>query len=760
MEISARVNHIAVIGNHPPRMCGIATFTADVREALIAARPGLQADIYAMDDPGSLHAYPAQVVCQIGQNDLSDYRAAARRISESGAQIVCVQHEYGIFGGPAGSHLLQLLDRIDLPVVVTLHTVLQTPNADQRRVIDALVRRASKLIVMAEKGRRILEEVHGIEPGRIAVVPHGVPDRPLADIAAAKRRFGFENRDILLTFGLLSPNKGIETVIRALPAIAAAQPNVLYIVLGATHPSLVAREGEAYRDSLIALAQELGVEGHVRFIDEYAEIERLLDYLEAVDIYVTPYLNEAQITSGTLSYAVALGKPVVSTPYWHAAELVTPAIGALAPFGDHAAFAAAISALLADDGRRESSRRNAYTAGRAMIWPRLADAYLTIFDAASARHPVRLPVAMRRPAAEPRLDGVERLTDDCGIIQHSVLAVPDRNHGYCVDDNARALMLMHRLGPARSARSEALALTYAAFVQHAWNPDAGAFRNFMRYDRQWCERVGSQDSIGRSLWSIGVTADEAHGEELRRWARHLFDQAAPHVLGLDGLRSRAFAVLGALSMLHAVPGHQVSMRIVERFSADIHRELLACRRPDWRWFESVLAYDNARLPEALLRGGQAIGDPAMCRDALDALDWLDGIQTARAGHFRAVGSESFGRPYAEPLPFDQQPLEAWATIDAAVAALDATGDQRWRAAAMRAWHWYIGDNDLGLPMASLAQGSCFDGLMSDGINLNSGAESVLAFQFACCAIARLSGTAEGAEHSGAGAVAGAGPVAV
>ncbi|MET0373140.1 MAG: glycosyltransferase family 4 protein, partial [Rhizorhabdus sp.] len=596
MEMSPRINHIAIIGNHPPRMCGIATFTADVREALIAARPSLQADVYAMDDPGSLHSYPVEVACQIAQGDLSDYRAAARRINESGAQIVCVQHEYGIFGGPAGSHLLELLDRVEVPVIVTLHTVLQSPNDDQRRVIDGLARRADKLIVMAEKGRLFLEDVHGIAPGKIAVVPHGVPDRPLADIATAKCRFGFEAHKILLTFGLLSPNKGIETVIRALPAIAAAQPDVLYIVLGATHPNLVARDGEAYRDSLISLAAELGVERHVRFVDEYAETERLLDYLEAVDIYVTPYLNEAQITSGTLSYAVAMGKPVVSTPYWHAAELVTPEIGALAPFGDHAAFAREISALLADDDRREASRQAAYAVGRTMIWPRLAAAYLGMFDRASSCHPVRLPVLMRKPQAEPRLDAVERLTDSCGIMQHSVFVVPDRNHGYCVDDNARALMLMHRLGPRRSARSEALATVYAGFVQFAWNPDRGAFRNFMNYDRSWCEDVGSQDSIGRSLWSIGVTAHEAGDPELRRWARHLFDQTAPHALALDGLRSGAFALMGALSMLRAAPGHAEAERIVDHFGRRLHEALLGCRRADWRWFEPVLAYDNARLP--------------------------------------------------------------------------------------------------------------------------------------------------------------------
>lgn len=753
MDRTRRTNHVAIVGNHPPRRCGIASFTDDVRQALIAARLDLRADVYAMDEPGSLHAYPGNVVCQISQGDLADYRAAARRINESGAQIVCVQHEYGIFGGSAGVLLFQLLDHVHAPVVVTLHTVLQHPDAEQREVIERLARRAAKLIVMAEKGRILLEQVHGIARDKIAVVPHGVPDRPLADIETAKRSFGFEGREILLTFGLLSPNKGIETMIRALPAIVAQHPNVLYVVLGATHPQLVARDGEAYRETLVRLAEDLGVERHVRFINEFTETGQLLDYLEAVDIYVTPYLNEAQITSGTLSYAVALGKPVVSAPYWHAVEVITSETGALAPFGDHAAFAHEISALLADDERRERAREGAYRLGRTMIWPRLAKAYLEIFDMAVSQHPVRLPVSLRQPRPEARLDGVEQLTDSCGMMQHSIFCIPDRGHGYCVDDNARALILMHRLGAARSARSEALATVYASFVQHAWNPSSGAFRNFMSYERRWLEEVGSQDSFGRSLWSIGVTADEAERDDLCRWARHLFDQVAPHALKLEGLRSGAFALLGAASMLRAVPGHFGARQIVEQFGPRLHKALIDYRRPDWRWFEPVLAYDNARLPEALLMAGQLMEDAEMTAAALDALGWLDGIQTAKAGHFRAVGSESFGRRYVPPMRYDQQPIEAWATIDAAIAAFQATGELRWRETAMRAWRWYLGENDLGQPMASIADGTCFDGLMADRPNLNTGAESVLSFQFACCAIARLTGTADGAEHSEAGAVA-------
>ncbi|WP_243395784.1 glycosyltransferase family 4 protein [Sphingomonas oleivorans] len=732
-----------MIGNSPPRLCGIATFTADVRAALITAYPDLAVDIYAMNDSGKHYEYGPEVVCTIGQEELGDYHLAAQRINESGADVLLVQHEYGIFGGQAGALLPRLLNRVEAPVVVVLHTVLGHPDADQRAVIEALVRRADKLIVMAEKGRDILERVHGVARSQIEIVPHGAPDRPFTGTEEMKRRFGFEGRRILLTFGLLSPGKGIETMIRAMPAIAAAHPDVLYVVLGATHPHLVAREGEIYRESLAALAQEIGVAANVRFIDRFVEQELLLDYLGAADIYVTPYPNEAQIVSGTLSYAVALGKAVVSTPYWHAVELLADDVGILAPFGASEGFAAAINGLLDAPERLERLGRRAWDKGRATTWEKLAQAYLAVCGRAIAKKPMRLARVPKEvpEAVLPSLDAVERLTDGCGMIQHSVFHVPDRNHGYCVDDNCRALMLMHRFDGPDAERADRLALTYAAFVQHAWNGERGRFRNFMAFDRTWLEPEGSEDSFGRSLWSIGATVGEARAQDLRRWALHLFDQVAPQSLALGSPRTWAFALLGAEAVLSTHPGHAVARTMIAEFGVRLRAQLAKWRRGDWNWFEPVLAYDNARMPEALIRAGMRLGDSAMLADGLAAFDWLDRIQTNNAGHFRAVGTDSFGRAYHPPLPCDQQPLEAWATIDAAICALEATGDERWRDSAWRAYGWYLGDNDLCLPIASQGDGGCFDGLMSDRVNLNQGAESVLAFQFACCAMKRLASEA-------------------
>ena len=738
---SGNVRRIALIGNSPPRLCGIATFTRDVRSALAAAFPAIDIDLYAMNEADASYAYGPEVTCTIDQDDLGDYRLAAQRINASGADVVLVQHEYGIFGGAAGENIVKLLDRVKAPVIAVLHTVLEHPAPEQRAVIDALARRAAKLVVMAEKGREILCRAHGIPGSRIAVIPHGVPDRPLVATAPMKERFGFVGREVLMTFGLLSPNKGIETMIRALPAIVAAHPDVLYVVLGATHPHLVAREGEAYRDSLKALAAELGVADALRFVDGFLAQEELLDYIQAADIYVIPYLTETQITSGTLAYAVALGKPIVSTPFWHAAELLGDGTGKLVPFGESRRFAEEIITLMDHPAEMQALSERAYAAGREMLWQRLAEAYLDIANAAVARKPVSIlrPRIRDHELVAPRLEAIERMTDGTGMIQHSIFAVPDRNHGYCVDDNCRALMLMHRVDGEPGSRAEQLAITYASFVQHAWNGSLGRFRNFMGFDRSWLEAEGSEDSFGRSLWSIGCTVAEARRPDLKSWAMHLFDQVAPHALELNSPRTWAFAILGADAVLDMHPDHGVARRIVEGFGRRLLAQLSVERRPDWHWFESVLAYDNARLPEALLRAGRRLGDRAMVEQGLATLAWLDTMQTNEAGQFRAVGTDSFMQAYARPLPFDQQPLEAWATVEAMLYAHQATGDAKWLDGAWRAHSWYLGNNDLGLPMATPGDGGCFDGLMSDRVNMNQGAESILAYQFSCVAMARATG---------------------
>ena len=738
------IERLALIGNFLPRQCGIATFTTDVYEAMRARIPDIAVDVYAMDDRPGAYAYPPEVTSAIAQDDVSDYLATARRIEASGAQAIWLQHEYGIFGGPAGEHILTLLDRTTLPLVVTLHTVLEEPNADQRRVMEGLLRRAARVVVMAERARDILTRVYAANPKQIVMIAHGVPDRALVDPDQFKARFGWEGRKVVLTFGLLSPGKGLETIIEGLPRVVAHHPDTLYVVLGATHPHLVAREGEAYRDRLKALVADRGMADHVQFGDGFIAYEQLIDYLQAADVYCTPYRNPAQITSGTLAYAIGVGKAVVSTPYVHATEILDEGHGMLVPFGDVDGFADAIGGLLADEPGRRALSERAYARGRTMIWPRLAEATLAATADAIAQKPRRLTTrgAMPKPL-QPDIAAVERMSDATGMLQHSIYSVPDRRHGYCIDDNARALMLMSAIPDLDAVQRDKWTTIYASFVQYAWNPDERRYRNFMGFDRTWCEDVGSEDSNGRTLWALATTARDAHDKKHRDWATVMYDETASLALELGSLRAQAFAMLGAATMLETRPGHDLSLAILRKFP-DTHLALLAeTRRPEWQWFEIVLAYDNARLPQALIAAGRALGRDDLIECGLSTLRWIVEKQTSPEGRFRAVGTESFHRPYAEPLKFDQQPLEAQATVEACAEAFRATGDRAWVAEAERAYGWFLGVNDLDLPLASAEDGGCFDGLMPGGLNRNQGAESILALQLASCAISGL-GKASGA----------------
>jgi glycosyltransferase involved in cell wall biosynthesis len=733
---------VALIGNFPPRRCGIATFTSDVYEALTAAQPDMSCEVYAMTDVGGDYAYPAPVVCELRQDHLEDYLEAADRINRDPPDVICVQHEFGIFGGPAGEHLLSLLEAVDRPVVTTVHTVLDAPNDDQRRVFERLLSRSARVVVMAERGRDFLREIWRVPPEKIVLIPHGAPDQPFSDTAPFKAKLGFADRELLFTFGLISPNKGIENVIRALPEIVAQRPTALYVVLGATHPNLIASEGERYRESLVALAESLNVADHVRLIDEYTDTPRLIEYLQAADVYITPYLNVRQITSGTLSYAAALGKPIISTPYWHAEEVLRDGLGRLVPFSSADAISAEVVDLLSHPDRRLRLSRALYQASRETIWSCFGVRMIEVFQRAvtAARRPSAASMPANTPDSSPNLEGVRRLSDSCGIVQHGLFTLPDRRHGYCVDDNARALILMHRLAGAPDAERRALTSTYAAFVQHAWNEDTGRFRNFMSYERQWLESSGSDDSTGRAAWSVAVTA-AAPQSGLQRWAGELMNRVLPHLGSIASPRAEAFILLGMSAMITSGWRDERSVRVAEAKAARLVGLLEIRKVADEPWFERTLAYDNARLPEALIRAGGALKRKPLIDIGLEALDWLCRRQTGAHDVFLPVATTDFGRPLAAYGLFDQQPLEAAATIDAAIAAWEATGDYRWVKEAERAFAWYFGANTLGAPLATEG-GGCCDGLTWAGPNENQGAESVLSLQLAAVAMERL--TAAGA----------------
>lgn len=757
-NLTPPVGHVALIGNFPPRKCGIATFTSDLREALVSSNGDLRISTVAVTDEGQNHAYPPIVGYEIRQHDVDDYLAAANHINALNPDAVSIQHEFGIYGGEAGEYLTKLTERLRAPIVTTLHTVLTDPTADQRRVMERLANHSARLVVMTEMGRTILTRDWHIPAEKIAVIPHGIPDVPFLDPAFQKHSFGLDGRKVALTFGLLSPNKGIENMIDALPDLARNHPDLIYVVLGATHPHLVAREGEAYRQRLQDQADGLGVSDHLMFVNEYVDAPVLQAWLSAADIYVTPYLHEAQITSGTLSYAVGLGKAVVSTPYWHARELLANDAGALVPFGNPKELAAVIGDLLTDNARRDRLRSRAYDAGRQMIWPVVGRSYLDLL--AEARSGGRLaPISNlrvgRRVPFFSTLTAVDRMMDGCGMLQHSRSTIPDRRHGYCLDDNARALMLAVDLKAEglETERAARIADTCAAFVDSSWDEGRAAFRNFMSYQRDWLEETGSEDSHGRAVWALGrvVASTDDHG--LKLWATGLAERVIPASEHLASPRAAAFATLGIIDWLRVYPGHRPARQLLDRFAAQLHELLREQRKPDWVWFEPVLAYDNARLPEALIRAGQHLGREDMVKDGLAALEWLAEVQTDMRGHFRPVGTESFGRLYSRPLPFDQQPVDAWAMIEASIVAFEATGEDHWRQHAEAAFDWFNGRNDLGLRL-STPDGGCYDGLQVDRVNLNQGAESILAFQFSVRSMRQLQKLAS---HSRAerGVVAGA-----
>ncbi|MBA3666705.1 MAG: glycosyltransferase [Sphingomonas sp.] len=719
------VAHLALIGNALPRKCGLATFTSHVADALRLRYPAMRLDHYAMDD-GSGVAYPHDITT-IDASSRAAYRDAAAEIERSGADAIWLQHEYGIFGGEAGSHILELIEATRLPLIVSLHTILDEATPAQEEVMRRLLARAEHIVVMGEQGRKILRRRYGADMRRVSLIPHGVPDRPLRDPDELKGRFGWQGRQVLMTFGLLAPNKGIRHMIEAMPAVVEAHPDALYVIVGATHPNLVHHEGEAHRHALMSLACQLGVGEHIRFTDSFVEQEELLDMLQASDLYVTPYLNMGQVTSGTLSYAVAVGKPVIATPYIHAREILAEERGIIVPAADPAALAEAANALLSDDQRRLAMARAAHAHGRGMLWPSMVERTLLPLAERPQRKDRAKPAEARSMPVIP-LDAIRRMSDSVGMLQHGILSVPDRDHGYCIDDNARALMVMALRGEGEEERRHEA--RYAAFVQHGWNPDTGRFRNFMGYDRRWLETTGSEDSNGRTLWALGVAAAQSPSAAIRDWARHLFDQTAPHLHDMPHTRSRAFAALGGYALLAARPGHARALNFLRSSSELLLRHHSAASRHDWNWFEPEMAYDNARLPEALIRAGQALDKPAMIDLGVGALKWLVGQQTGPRGTFRPIGCHGFSRPYAPPLAFDQQPLEAAATIDAAAAAFEATGDGYWRDVASHAFGWFFGDNDAGIPIAILDEGGCHDGLMATGINRNQGAESILSVHLA------------------------------
>jgi len=749
-------SRIAMVGNYLPRHCGIATFTTDLCEAIAAESGAARLLALPVNDTEQGYDYPARVRWSLAQDDVASYQEAAEFLNFHNIDMVCLQHEYGIFGGPAGSHILHLLRGLKMPVVTTLHTVLREPDADQLSVMEEIAELSDRLIVMSQLSSQFLQEIFKVPGSKIDMVPHGVPDLPFLDPNFYKDRFGVEGKAVLLTFGLLSPNKGIENVIQAMPQILSKHENVVYLVAGATHPHVLRREGDNYRAGLQALAKRVGVESKVIFHDRFVPPEEMAEFIGAADIYITPYRHEAQVVSGTLAYALGAGKAIISTPYWHAIELLDDRRGALVPFQDPDAIAQKTIELLTTPALRHAMRKRAYLFARDMVWKKVAQGYMESFARVRSDRKQNPRVQFSSHAAQKflnqlpnlKLNHVNALTDDTWMLQHAIFTIPNRAEGYTTDDNARALIFtvllnqlvidktgIEKTGIELSSESQPLnpdwPFRYLAFLEHAFNPKKKRFRNFLGYDHRWMEDQGSEDSHGRALWALGTVLGRAADSGLRGAAGRLFEFSVPAVVEFHSPRACAYALLGIQEYLHSYSGDRDAQCVRAALAHRLLEMYESIQRPEWKWFEDVVAYGNARLPQAMLLAGSACGNERMLSAGLDSLEWLMETQTCPTnGHFMPVGSQGFYRQGDEPARFDQQPIEAAGAVSACLQAYRVTGDHRWRKEAWSAFNWFLGDNDLQLALYDSETGGCRDGLHPERANQNQGAESTLSFLMA------------------------------
>ena len=725
---------IVFICTFPPRKCGIATFTSDLIRSMGAAAKGeFEPLVVTMRSDSSLR-YCDPVRFEIRQNVRSDYICAADYINFSHVDLVSVQHEFGLFGGPAGSYLGLLLKRLKAPIITTLHTVLHEPAPDYRRSLVDVCDCSHRVITMNERGVAMLREIYGIPSKRIRLIPHGIPDLPFVDSNYYKAKFGLEGHKTILTFGLISKNKGIEVMLRALPRIVEAEPSIMYIVLGMTHPAVLRSEGESYRFGLQQLVKDLNLQDHVIFHNRFVDDEELHNFLCAADIYVTPYLGREQLTSGTLAFAVGAGKAVVSTPYWAAEELLAENRGRLVPFADADGLGREIIEILHSDELFYCLRRNAYDYGRSRTWPKIGQVYWRLFDQTRPR--MLIQVAGRNPlraaetlssieVPEPALDHLIKLTDDTGLFQHARFTIPNRAHGYCTDDNARgAIAMIKYYAQYRDPQALRLLDTYLAFLMYAQNAD-GSIRNFLDFNRRWWDNEPDHDGFGRTLWALGTVLANPPSPAYLSVMKDCFDRATGHVQN-QSARGLAYCILGLCDYLKQFPGASDIKRHVELAAGGLIDRYREARGPHWDWFERWLTYDNAVLPHALFVAGLTLGNEEYIEAAAETTDFL--LQTTFDGdHFSFIGTQGWYEQGKARAAFDQQPVEVAAMVMALRSAYDATKESRYLSLQRTAFDWFLGTNDLHVALYDFRTKGCSDGLMHSGVNGNQGAESMVSF---------------------------------
>ena len=737
MRLKNYPKRIAIVGNYLPRRCGIATFTSDLSEALAHKMPNPENVIaIAMDDIEEGYDYPERVKFEVRENVLRDYISATDFLNLNQIDTVILQHEFGIFGGKDGAHIIHMLKNLKIPTLTTLHTVLSKPSGEQRAIIQELAKYSQKFVVMAHKAKEILNDIYKIPDTMISIISHGIPDISFVDPYFYKDKFGFENKRVILTFGLIGPSKGIEFMIEALPKIIEKHDNTIYIILGVTHPGLLRTHGEEYRHFLQLKVKNLGLEDHVQFHNKFVDLEILTEYLIATDIYMTPYLSKEQITSGTLAYAVGAGNAVVSTPYLYAKELLANGRGRLVPFRDSESISKEINELLSNEHKRNTIRKKAYLHGRAMVWKEVAEQYLRVVGEVFEQRPAYpVPLKVNDPITRiidelPRINlhHFQVLTDDTGILQHSFFTIPNREHGYCIDDNARALIISCMYYNLRKDDQIINSIkTYLAFIYHAFNYTEKRFRNFMSYNRTWLEEVGSEDSHARALWGLGVAVNNAPDLAIRDMAARLFGDAVADVESFTSPRAWSFTILGAYQYLKIFGGDARVRKIQETLAEKLYTLYKNNFKPEWPWFEDILSYANANLSHGLIVAGHRISRLDMFEAGISSLEWLIEKQLSSKGHISIIGNQNWHKKNQKRSTFDQQPIEIMNLVITCAKAFKFTRDNKWIDLARKCFNWFLGQNDLGIQLYNYQTGGCRDGLQSQGTNANEGAESTLAW---------------------------------
>jgi glycosyltransferase involved in cell wall biosynthesis len=724
---------IAYIATYPPRECGIGTFTNNLFKSMLTRNEGDESKhvgfVIAINDNDLTYKYPEEVKLTISQDHQEDYLKAVKYINHSGADVCILQHEFGIFGGQSGVYILPLLHRLEIPLIVTLHTILKAPSYNEKAVLKEICKMAHKIVVMSHKAVEFLTTIYDVSKEKIALIEHGVPDIRF-DPEKSKKEFRLESKKVLLTFGFIGRSKGIETVIKALPKVVEKFPELIYIVLGKTHPNVLRHSGEEYRIFLLRLVKNLQLENHVIFLNEFIDEQELFKYLYACNIYITPYLNEAQITSGTLSYAVGTGAAVLSTPYWHAAELLAKGRGRLFNFNDSDELAKTLTDLFDHPEELAELKNKAREYGKKITWPKTGERYVTLAEKImKEQHPVVI-----RKESEPdllilppfSLAHINRLTDDTGIIQHAKFGIPNLKEGYCLDDNSRALlMVLMAYKQIKDMRALDLSPIYLSYIHYMQNAN-GTFRNFLSFNRNFLDDVGSEDSFGRTIWALGYLLGNAPNDAYYQTGKLVFFNASPNFEKLKSIRGIANTMIGICYYLKSNPSDDSMTERLRYLANVLVKHFNETRSAGWNWFESLLAYDNGILPLALLHSTEILNDGKILQVAVDSMNFLT-EHTLKDNYLSVIGNEKWYKKEGERSLFAQQPIDAMAMVLMYHQAFHVTNDKDYLNKLYTSFLWFLGENDLRMSLYDFETKGCCDGFESYGVNRNQGAESSLAY---------------------------------